>query len=130
MRFPFRVVCVLALGVSAVPVAARQGAAARPPAAAPAALNLTVNKLWPMPLPNHWVYGSITGLAIDSRDHIFVATRPASVAAGNEAGLMSNPPTAEYCCLAAPPMLEFDANGALVTSWGAAGAGYEWPTST
>ena len=92
-----------------------------------------VDKLWPMPLPNHWVYGSITGLAIDSRDHVFVATRPASVAAGNEAGLMSNPVTAEYCCLAAPPILEFDAAGTLVTSWGGAaapGAGYDWPTST
>lgn len=83
-----------------------------------------------MPLPNHWVYGSITGLAIDSRDHIFVATRPASVAPGNEAGLMSNPPTAEFCCLAAPPMLEFDASGKLVNSWGAPGAGYDWPVST
>jgi hypothetical protein len=89
-----------------------------------------VDKLWPMPLPNHWVYGSITGLAIDSRDHVFVATRPASVAPGNEAGLMSNPPTAEYCCLAAPPILEFDANGALVASWGGPGTGYDWPTST
>ena len=89
-----------------------------------------VDKLWPMPLPNHWVYGSISGLAIDSRDHIFVATRPGSVAAGNEAGLMSNPPSAEHCCLAAPPILEFDADGKLVANWGGAGAGYDWPTST
>ena len=89
-----------------------------------------VDRLWPMPLPNHWVYGSITGLAIDGRDHIFVATRPGSVAAGNEAGLMSNPPTAEHCCLAAPPMLEFDADGRLVANWGGAGAGYDWPIST
>jgi hypothetical protein len=89
-----------------------------------------VDRLWPMPLPNHWVYGSITGLAIDSRDHIFVATRPGSVAAGNEAGLMSNPPTAEYCCLAAPPMLEFDADGKLVAHWGGAGAGFDWPIAT
>lgn len=89
-----------------------------------------VDKLWPMPLPNHWVYGSITGLAIDSRDHIFVATRPGSVAAGNEAGFMSNPPTAEYCCAAAPPMLEFDADGKLVANWTFDGAGYDSPTST
>jgi hypothetical protein len=107
----------------------KAGAPARPAAAA-AAPAFTVDKLWPMPLPNHWVYGSITGLAIDSRDHIFVATRPASVAAGNEAGLMSNPPTAEACCLAAPPILEFDADGTLVANWGGAGAGYDWPVST
>lgn len=115
--------CSLAIALLFAPVAARQ-------AAAPKAPGFQVDKLWPMPLPNHWVYGSITGLAIDSRDHIFVATRPASVAAGNEAGLMSNPPTAEHCCLAAPPMLEFDATGKLVANWGAPGAGYEWPTST
>ena len=89
-----------------------------------------VDRLWPMPLPNHWVYGSITGLAIDSRDHIFVATRPGSVAAGNEAGFMSNPPTAEYCCAAAPPILEFDADGKLVNNWGGSGTGFDWPTST
>src|SRR5436190_14956631 len=89
-----------------------------------------VDRLWPMPLPNHWVYGSITGLAIDNRDHVFVTTRPASVATGNEAGLMANPPTAEHCCLAAPYVLEFDAAGTLVNSWGGAGSAPEWPTST
>ncbi len=89
-----------------------------------------VDKLWPMPLPNHWVYGSITGLAVDSRDHIFVATRPGSVAQGNEAGLMSNPPTAEHCCLAAPPIMEFDADGKLIANWGGAGTGYDWPVAT
>ena len=89
-----------------------------------------VDRLWPMPLPNHWVYGSITGLAIDSRDHIFVTTRPASVATGNEAGLMANPPTAEYCCLAAPNVLEFDSAGALINSWGGATSAAEWPIST
>lgn len=89
-----------------------------------------VDKLWPMPLPNHWVYGSITGLAIDNRDHVFVATRPQSVAQGNEAGLMSNPPTAEHCCLAAPPILEFNPDGTLARSWGGDGAGYNWPVAT
>ena len=52
-----------------------------------------VDRLWPAPLPDHWVYGSITGVAVDSRDHIFVATRPDSVARGNEAGLMTTPPS-------------------------------------
>ena len=133
----FRLVLVLSsIALVAAPIAARQASkgttpakqtAASAPAKAPA---FTVDKMWPMPLPNHWVYGSITGLAIDSRDHVFVATRPGSVAAGNEAGLMSNPPTAEYCCLAAPPILEFDADGKLVANWGGPGTGYDWPVST
>jgi len=135
----FRLVLVLSsIAIAAAPLAARQapkGAAPSQPAPAAAAvkpLAFAVDKLWPMPLPNHWVYGSITGLAIDSRDHVFVATRPGSVAAGNEAGLMSNPPTAEYCCLAAPPILEFDAAGKLVASWGepSKDKAYDWPVST
>jgi hypothetical protein len=28
---------------------------------------------------------------------------------------------------AAPPVLEFDADGTLVSSWGGPGAGYDWP---
>ena len=131
------------MAIAATPIAARQAPKGAPPSKqAPAAAAakppaFVVDKLWPMPLPNHWVYGSITGLAIDSRDHVFVATRPASVAAGNVAGLMSNPVTAEYCCRAAPPMLEFDAAGKLIASWGGpAKEGpnkekeYDWPVST
>ena len=30
-----------------------------------------VDPLWPKPLPNHWVLGSVTGVAVDSQDHIF-----------------------------------------------------------
>src|SRR6185503_419086 len=30
---------------------------------------------WPKPLPNHWVFGSVVGLAVDSRDHIWVVHR-------------------------------------------------------
>lgn len=35
----------------------------------------------------------------------------------------------EFCCSAAPPVLEFDAEGNLVNHWGAPGSGYEWPPS-
>ena len=31
--------------------------------------------LWPKPLPNHWVFGSVVGLAVDSRDHVWVVHR-------------------------------------------------------
>ena len=36
------------------------------------------------------------------------------------------PPKAE-CCTPAPPVLEFDQAGKLVSSWGGPGEGYEWP---
>ena len=42
---------------------------------------------------------------------------------------MTTPPSAE-CCAAAPPILEFDAEGNLVGSWGGKGGpGYDWPAS-
>src|SRR5262249_48772383 len=31
--------------------------------------------LWPKPLPNHWILGSITGIAVDKRDHVWVVQR-------------------------------------------------------
>ena len=34
-----------------------------------------VDALWPKPLPNHWVFGSVVGLAVDSRDHVWVVHR-------------------------------------------------------
>ena len=40
----------------------------------------------------------------------------------------ANPPQSE-CCVPAPPVLEFDADGNLVKAWGGPGQGYEWPES-
>src|SRR5579864_6461981 len=37
--------------------------------------SFTVDPLWPKPLPNHWLLGSITGVAVDARDHIWVVHR-------------------------------------------------------
>src|SRR5690606_22049588 len=33
------------------------------------------------------------------------------------------------CCTAAPPVLEFDAEGNLVGYWGGPGDAYDWPSS-
>lgn len=88
-----------------------------------------VDKLWPTPLPNHWVLGSITGIAFDRHDHLWVAHRAASLTLRTEIGLAATPPTAETCCLPAPPILEFDTAGTLLASWGGPGQGYDWPTS-
>ncbi len=38
-------------------------------------------------------------------------------------------PISEMCCSAAPPVLEFDAEGNLVNHWGGKGSGFEWPPS-
>jgi hypothetical protein len=89
-----------------------------------------VDPLWPKPLPNHWILGSVTGVAVDARDHVWIVHRGLdSLTARTEAGLATTPPTAEGCCAVAPPVLEFDQAGNLVSSWGGPGQGYDWPVS-
>jgi DNA-binding beta-propeller fold protein YncE len=86
-----------------------------------------VDPLFPKPLPNHWVLGSTIGIDVDSRDHIWIIHRQGTVA-GGELGATGDPPNAE-CCIPAPPVLEFDADGNVVNSWGGPGEGYDWPAS-
>jgi len=90
---------------------------------------LQVNPFWPQPLPNHWVFGSITGVAVDAQDHIWVTHRGADSLEGNEKGMMATPPTSIKCCTAAPFVLEFDADGKLLSHFGGPGQGYQWPQS-
>jgi DNA-binding beta-propeller fold protein YncE len=87
-----------------------------------------VDPLWPKPLPNHWVLGSVTGVAVDDRDHIWITHRGADSLGNNEKGAVLNPPTG--CCVPAPQVLEFDQAGNLISHWGGPGEGYEWPQST
>ena len=95
-----------------------------------AASGFQVDPLWPKPLPNHWILGSVTGVAIDSRDHIWLAHRGlGSLTLRTEAGTGTTPPTAEDCCAPAPPILEFDPAGNLVGHWGGPGQGFDWPVS-
>ena len=95
-----------------------------------AAPTYAADPLWPKPLPNHWILGSVTGVAVDGQDHVWLVHRGLdSLTQRTEAGTGTNPPTAETCCAPAPPVLEFDATGALVGHWGGPGQGYDWPVS-
>ena len=91
-----------------------------------------VDPFWPQPLPNHWLMGATIGVAVDSRDHVYLVHRntPNQFAARTEIGLAQDPPVSE-CCQPGPPVLEFDQDGNLVNSWGGPveGAEYDWPTS-
>ncbi|HZS05503.1 MAG TPA: hypothetical protein VFD58_11755 [Blastocatellia bacterium] len=87
-----------------------------------------VDPLWPKPLPNHWVLGSVTGVAVDGHDHIWITHRGADSLGNNEKGAILSPPTG--CCVPAPQVLEFDQAGNLISHWGGPGEGYDWPQST
>src|SRR5436190_10747876 len=90
-----------------------------------------VEALWPRPFPvaKHWILGSVTGVATDARDHIFVVHRGVDSLQANEKGPTLEP-WASQCCFSAPQLLEFDAAGTLVASWDPkGGSGFDWPTN-
>ncbi len=88
-----------------------------------------VDPMWPKPMPNHWLLGSVIGVGVDSRDHVFIIHRgDSTLNQRTEAGMKANPPIAE-CCQSAPPIVEFDPEGNLVRAWGGPGEGFTWPAS-
>jgi hypothetical protein len=90
-----------------------------------AAPRFEVDAAWPKPLPNRWLMGQAAGVAVDAHDHIWVVQRPKSLTE-DERGAALVPPRS-ICCVPAPPVMEFDAEGHLLQAWGGPGAGYEWP---
>ena len=76
-----------------------------------------VDPAWPKPLPNRWLLGAVAGVAVDAGDHVWIVHRPATL----------QPNETRSIWRAAPPVLEFDQQGNLLSSWGGPGAGYEWP---
>ena len=87
-----------------------------------------VDPFWPKPLPNHWILGSTIGLAVDSRDHVYIIHRRDTFNERTEIGAATDPVKAD-CCIPAPNVLEFDPEGNLVNHWGGEGEGYIWPSS-
>jgi sugar lactone lactonase YvrE len=86
--------CVAAVVVPALPRA--QGGAPR----------YQVDPSWPKPLPDRWVIGGLGGLCVDAQDHVLILNRQDVLEGDLNAGHL------------APPMIELDADGHLVNSWG------------
>lgn len=82
-----------------------------------------VDPLWPK-LPRQWILGQVSGVAVDSRDHVWVLQRPWSL---NNDEKRRNPEA--ECCDAPPPVMEFDSSGNYLRGWGGQPAdnSYEWP---
>jgi DNA-binding beta-propeller fold protein YncE len=75
-----------------------------------------VDPAWPLELPNKWILGSVTGVFVDSKQHVWVTHLPETLTE-EETSVEQKPPIGT-CCVAAPPVLEFDAQGKLVQGWG------------
>jgi DNA-binding beta-propeller fold protein YncE len=67
------------------------------------------------------------GVSVDAQDNVWIVHRQGSLEKG-EQHAATNPPMA-MCCMAAPPVLEFDPDGNLLHHWGGPGNGYDWPDS-
>ena len=59
-----------------------------------------VDPFWPKPLPNRWSMQQVTGISVDSMDHIWFINRN-QAAEGDEIGGGDNPPRID-CCLQRP----------------------------
>jgi DNA-binding beta-propeller fold protein YncE len=76
-------------------------------------LEFEVDASWPS-IPDNWVLGEVTSISVDRHDHIWVLHVPQSIPEDKRAN-------------AAPPVLQFDVSGKLLTSWGGPGSGgAEW----
>jgi DNA-binding beta-propeller fold protein YncE len=84
-----------------------------------------VDPQWPKPLPNNWIMGQAAGVAVDAQDHIWVVQRPRTLTDDEKAASFT--PPRSKCCVAAPPVIEFDQQGKLIKAWGGKGDGYDWP---
>ncbi len=111
-----------------VPLAAHaQSANAAAAPGSPTADRLPVYEIdptWPPTLPNDWILGDIRGLFVDDQDHLWVIHMPSSLTP-QEIGAAVKPPIAD-CCFPAPPVLELDAEGKVLRTWGGPGEGYTW----
>src|SRR6056297_2221435 len=67
---------------------------------------------WPRDMPELWIMGSVTGVFVDDRDHVWV-THLEETLTPEEISAVQDPPIGT-CCRPAPAVVEFDAEGDVV----------------
>ena len=75
-----------------------------------------VDPTWPREMPNKWILGAVTAVFVDSQDHVWVAHLPETLTP-EETSAVQDPPIGT-CCVPAPTVIEFDAEGEVVQGWG------------
>lgn len=107
--------CFAALGLIVVLLVGQRELAGvgQRPGKSPAMPVFQVDPAWPR-LPNDWVMGIVSSVAVDRRDHIWILHRPLTV----EEPLKNR---------AAPAVLQFDADGRFISAWGGPAEGFDWP---
>lgn len=106
---------LLAPAIFLLVLSAAPGAEQAKPAAA-GAPTFKVDPGWPLEMSNNWILGSVTGVFVDARNHVWVAHLPETLTP-EETSMVQQPPLGT-CCAPAPPVIEFDAQGKVVQGWG------------
>src|SRR5437899_10952330 len=77
---------------------------------------------WPKPLPENWILGQVSGIAVDPNDHVWLVHRPGSLV-DDEKAVVQDPP-ATKCRKHALALLQFDPGGNLLAPSVAEAQGY------
>ena len=75
-----------------------------------------VDPSWPREMPNDWIMGAVTAVFVDAQDHVWVTHLPETLTP-EETAAVQDPPIGT-CCVPAPIVIEFDAQGDVVQAWG------------
>jgi len=76
----------------------------------------TVDPSWPLEMPDKWIMGAVTAVFVDAQDHVWV-THLRETLTPEETSAVQDPPLGT-CCVPAPVVIEFDAQGNVVQGWG------------
>ena len=113
MRKAFQTIAILSVWIVAIIAGGQRGleqtASAQAGAAVTQIPKFRAEGSWPK-LPSKWIMAIVSSTWIDEHDHLWVLQRP-------------NTLSAEEKPKAAPPVLEFDAEGNFIQAWGGPGAG-------
>ncbi len=106
-------IALLGCAAATALVAVTARAQSSKPAAVP---TFKVDPSWPQEMPNKWILGAVTGVFVDAKQHVWVTHLPETLTE-EETSVQQKPPIGT-CCVAAPPVVEFDAQGKVVQGWG------------
>ena len=91
----------------------RQTAQAAGPSLAKSLPKFEADPYWPKPLPNNWILGEVSGVAVDARDHVWIIHRPRTT---NDHDRYQADGKGD-CCTPAPAVIEFDPAGNVVQAY-------------
>jgi len=66
-------------------------------------------------IPNNWVMGTVTAVAVDREDNVWVMHRPGTGVPEDKKDRV------------APPVVQYDSSGKFIRGWGGPSAEYDWP---